>query len=136
MPYSYATERDSLFTDEGQRLFLKIRDQVNHHLKESGAVRGDKAAAGMAGSSWQMLACLDRLVEIGELKRLSPPDVYGQHQVYVSGLRWVQHGRSRFCFLIITPSPRPWPPRSVPPRSGGSPRPPVPRPPPASGKSH
>ena len=28
MPYAYETERSALFTEEGQRKFLEVRDQV------------------------------------------------------------------------------------------------------------
>lgn len=71
--YSYVAERAELFTDEGQRMFLKVRDESKRLLKLAGAVTCERlmAAAG-SGSSWTMLACVDRLVELGELRRVTP----------------------------------------------------------------
>lgn len=71
MPYSYEKERDSLFTDEGQRMFLKIRDHVSDILNRSGAVQLEKAIDCVSGDSWMMLACIDRMVELGELKEVA-----------------------------------------------------------------
>ncbi len=82
MSYSYEVERERLFTEEGQRVFLKIRDQVNYHLRESGAIRADKAFQGLAGDSSQFHACLDRMIELGELQLLSPDNVWSQYKVY------------------------------------------------------
>jgi len=85
MSYVYETERARLFTDEGQRTFIAIRDRVNHLLKEAGAVRMQEAIAKSTGDSWLMLASLDRMVELKELVELgypagSPP---GQYRVFV-----------------------------------------------------
>ena len=87
MAYIYETERESLFTEEGQRLFLKIRDQVNYHIKESGAVRADKAWQGLSGSTFQFSACFDRMIELGEIICLSPKDTWGQYKIYTVGIR-------------------------------------------------
>lgn len=85
MGYCYETEKAELFTDEGQRQFLKVRDWVQRTLKVAGAVRCVEilGAAG-SGSSWTQLACVDRLVELGELKRITPRgSVATQYEVYV-----------------------------------------------------
>lgn len=78
MPYRYEEQRANLFTEEGQRMFLKVRD--------AGAVRMDKLMgyAG-GGDSWDMLACADRLVELGELVEV-PNTVCraGQDRIFVS----------------------------------------------------
>lgn len=84
MSYNYETEKAALFTDEGQRQFLKVRDFCKRMLKEAGAVRADKAMqAWGSGSSWTMLAALDRLVELGELREITT-NVWGQHRVFVA----------------------------------------------------
>lgn len=83
--YKYEEERGELFTDEGQKLFLKIRDKTKALLKESGAVRMQEIIAGFSGSSWTMLACVDRMVEIGEIQEI--PNIYnaaGQFRIFVS----------------------------------------------------
>lgn len=85
MPYDYATEKPFIFTDEGQRMFLRIRDKFQQLFEFSGAARLDKAIAGNSGSSWSMLACVDRLEELGEIQRVTSSDKFAtQHQVYIS----------------------------------------------------
>lgn len=84
--YSYEQERGALFTHEGQLMLLSIRDNVFRLCDEAGAVRMDKAIANEVGSSWMMLACVDRLVEIGELMELTGPGTPGQHRVFVKVL--------------------------------------------------
>ena len=81
--YEYQTERSKLFTAEGQRLFLKIRDQVFILLEHAGAVRMQEAIAGE--SSWEALACVDRLVELGRLREITERGVPGQYRVFVAG---------------------------------------------------
>lgn len=81
--YNYAEQRPTIFTEQGQRMFLKIRDTVKYHLAEAGAVRMNEAIAGNSGSSWEMLACVDRLVELGEIKEITGPDAPGQYRVFV-----------------------------------------------------
>lgn len=83
MAYEYQQERPRLFSEEGQVAFLKIRDQVQRRLKESGAFRVDKLE--MLGDSWLNLACLDRLVELKEIVPLRADGTcWGQYQVYTS----------------------------------------------------
>lgn len=86
MSYDYATERPGLFTEEGQVQFLKVRDQVKRLLAEAGAVRAQEAWKGMAGDSWQFMACIDRLVELHELVEVTNSErVWGQNRVFVAG---------------------------------------------------
>lgn len=84
--YRYEEQRPFVFTDEGQRTFLRIRDFAEHALKLSGAVTGGRliGAAG-GGDTWQHMACVDRLVEIGELKHVydTGHDMW-QHRIYLS----------------------------------------------------
>lgn len=82
MSYSYQTERQSLFTEDGQKMFLAIRDRVKQLLKEAGAVRFQEATSRICGDSWQMLACFDRLVELGEIRELQTNGP-GQHRVFI-----------------------------------------------------
>lgn len=82
MSYQYETEKSKLFTDEGQRHFLKVRDNVKELLSVAGAFRVDKV---LSGDSWFCLACIDRLVELGELEELTGKQVAGQNRVFVKG---------------------------------------------------
>jgi hypothetical protein len=83
MPYDYATERDSLFTDAGQRMFLRVRDNAKKLLSAAGAVRCEELISCTAGDSWTMLACVDRLVELGEIREVTQPNtVAGQDRIF------------------------------------------------------
>lgn len=82
--YNYETEKAELFTDDGQRQFLKIRDNVQRLVKEAGVVRMQEAIAGATGSSWTNIACIDRMVEIGELQELKRPNCPGQYRIFTA----------------------------------------------------
>jgi hypothetical protein len=85
--YSYASHRAFVFTEAGQVTFLRIRDHAKYLLKTAGACRMQEllSVAG-SGSSWDHMACVDRLVELGELQRLTPVGtVSGQHEIFVQG---------------------------------------------------
>jgi hypothetical protein len=84
MPYVYQEEKPKLLTDAGQRLFLRFRDRTQQLLKTSGAARAHELMAGFSGDSWVLLACIDRLVELGELRLIEQADhVATQAQIYV-----------------------------------------------------
>ena len=83
--YDYQAERDEIFTEDGQRMFLSIRDRVRGLLKTAGAFSVGHAIAGETGSSWRMMACVDRLAELGEIREVTnPAQVWGQHRVFVN----------------------------------------------------
>lgn len=87
--YEYEVEKPKILTDEGQRAFLRTRDHVNNCLKLSGAVSMGKAmsppGSGVSmGDSWGMMACVDRLVELGEIREINYGDCAEQHRIFVS----------------------------------------------------
>lgn len=85
MSYSYEAEKPSLFTDEGQRDFLLVRDWVQRRLNEAGAFRMQEAmAVSHCGTNWGQLARVDRLVELGEIREITSTSVAGQHRVFVA----------------------------------------------------
>jgi len=81
--YNYEKERADIFTEDGQIMFLKIRDQVKKLLKQAGAVRAAEAMREATGNSWTMLACLDRLVELKEIREITDETALGQYRVFV-----------------------------------------------------
>lgn len=83
MSYQYQKERPYVFSEAGQKQFLSIRDRVGRLLKEAGAFRLDAALAHETGSWWEMTACVDRLVELGEITEITGPAIVGQHRVFV-----------------------------------------------------
>lgn len=86
LSYRYEEHRDHVFTDDGQRLLLKARDRAQKLLSEAGAVSIGAIIAGLSGDSWKMLACVDRLVEIGDLLEVpNPHSGAGQHRLFIKG---------------------------------------------------
>ena len=85
MTYQYQAERPRLFTEEGQVMFLKIRDRVHRLIQDAGAFDMFRATLEAGGDSWMQLACVDRLVELGEIKELTVQgQVPGQYRVFTS----------------------------------------------------
>ncbi len=84
MPYEYEILRSTLFSDEGQRKFITVRDNVWALLKRAGAVRMQEAISCVSGGVWEEMACIDRMVELGELRELTSSGCPGQGRVFVS----------------------------------------------------
>ena len=85
MAYNYEEQRKELFTDEGQRRFLRMRDKVLNMLKTSGACRPEALmlCSGM-GDDWQCLACFDRMLELGEVREITYDiNCVSQHRIFV-----------------------------------------------------
>lgn len=84
MSYSYATERKNLFTESGQVMFLQVRDHVRHLLDTAGAFQMAQAWNGITGGydTWEAMACVDRLVELGEIRELKRACA-GQYRTFV-----------------------------------------------------
>lgn len=84
MSYNYATHRAAIFTEEGQVVFLKVRDQAKQLLRTAGAFLAEDALRNIGGDSWTQLACLDRLVELREIVEVANPcSSWGQHRLFV-----------------------------------------------------
>lgn len=85
MSYDYARQRSKVFTEDGQKMFLHIRDQTKALIAKAGVARCDKMTAGCTGDSWDMLACVDRLVELKEIHEIpNTMSRAGQHRVFIS----------------------------------------------------
>lgn len=84
--YEYRDLRSKLFTEEGSVMFMAIRDHVKKLIREAGACTMGAAMRGTCGDSWTMMACIDRLVELGELREVNANAyVAGQDRVFVGG---------------------------------------------------
>ena len=81
MTYKYEDERANLFTEDGQVLFLAVRDAANQLLTIAGAFKADRALdaavkkLGVA-TNWGAYAVLDRMVELDELKEVTAKEKY------------------------------------------------------------
>lgn len=85
MGYVYANERPKVFTEDGSGMLLKIRDTTKALIAKAGVARCDKMMAGNTGDSWTMLACVDRLVEMGEIHEIpNTMSGAGQHRIFTS----------------------------------------------------
>lgn len=78
--YNYEEQKKELFTEDGLRILISMRDAAKRHLAESGAFRADKVFT--TGDSWTMLAALDFMVEEGEIREVKR-DCMAQHRVFV-----------------------------------------------------
>jgi hypothetical protein len=81
MSYSYETEKPWLFTEEGSAAVHKTWRNIQVLLATAGAFRWDKVKFEGAGTSWQMCAIIDRLVELGEIEMTDRPS-WTQYKVY------------------------------------------------------
>lgn len=83
--YDYKTEKPKLLTDEGQRTLIKVRDHVLGTLKISGAITMSAAMSAVCGGdSWTMMAYVDRLAELGDIREIKHGDVAGQWRIFVA----------------------------------------------------
>lgn len=89
--YKYEEQRASVFEEENQLLFLKIRDQIFDKLKSSGSITMGAAIAlprGIgAAESWTIMACVDRLCELGEIKEILTNGM-GQDRIFIKTEPW------------------------------------------------
>jgi len=83
MAYDYKKIKPKLFIEAHQRLFLEIRDKVHYLLRETSVAKMGFIMNGLSGDSWIMMACVDRLVELGEIKEVFHGDCAGQDRIFV-----------------------------------------------------
>jgi hypothetical protein len=91
MSYAYNDLRPTLFTDDGQRTLLRVRDNARAILDRSCAFRAEAPAltdGDRCIDPWLLAACLDRMVELGELREVpTHKDAFLQHRIFVSARR-------------------------------------------------
>jgi len=71
--YQYSQERGRIFTDDGQRDFLKVRDHVKKLLSQAGAVRMQEQCESLAvtlGLHWLALIDLSNLKRFARLPQM------------------------------------------------------------------
>lgn len=87
MAYAYeGLKNDFILTDEGNRRFIRARDAVLSKMKATGAFRAQEMMSvilteGRITDSFMALACIDRMVEIGDLALVYRGHV-GQLSIY------------------------------------------------------
>lgn len=86
--YSYQAVRPQLFSEEYQAAFIKVRDNAKQLLDQAGAFMSFKPFSGVSvGNTDIMLAMLDRMVELGDIREVTDANVWGQHRVFVAADR-------------------------------------------------
>jgi len=84
MPYNYQEQKKEwLFTDNGQRQFLAVRDRVKVLLESAGAFMMARVLD-MRIDDWNLMTCVDRLVELDEIKEVTRPDCVSQHRIFTA----------------------------------------------------
>lgn len=85
MAYSYEVEKRALFTQEGVDRVMKVRDKAIRLLGAAGAVQAGRLLLG-TGTSWEMMAAVDFLVERGDLVYFTGVhSTAWQHQILIAG---------------------------------------------------
>ena len=84
MSYDYKKTRGYVFTEEGVKELLLVRDRADYLLDEAGAFNIMRAFKPLgAYEAWQAFALIDYLVELGELEEVSKPGCRGQDRVFI-----------------------------------------------------
>jgi len=68
--YEYLKQREVVFTESGIKMLFTLRDRAKELLEEAGAFREQELHISVSGDSWDMLACVDYLVERGDIRRV------------------------------------------------------------------
>ena len=83
MSYDYKEQRQALLDDpKGMETLFQTRTKARAALELAGAFRADKVMAGPAMDAWTQLACLDYLVELGEIREIKQENCFAQHRIF------------------------------------------------------
>jgi len=78
--YNYETEKSNVLAEENQKQFLQARDIVS---KLPSLFMMEDVLNKTSGSSWLVMAYVDRLAELGEIREIKQHgEVPGQHRVF------------------------------------------------------
>ena len=80
--YLYEEIKEIVFFEENQKTFLKIRDKIEFLLSQSGAASLEKIISGISGDTWLLLACVDRIVELNEIKEVVQNNMFQQKRIF------------------------------------------------------
>jgi hypothetical protein len=84
--YNYEEQKKQILTEDGLTTFIVIRDNIRTLLDQSGAVRLGNVLVGICGDTWTMMACIDKMAELGEIMEITKPDsCQGQDRIFIRG---------------------------------------------------
>jgi len=86
LSYDYETQKPNLLTPQGQKGLFEVRALADERIETAGAVTMTKATNGCSlPNSWDRLAAMDYLVELGELREIPQENVRAQDRIFVKG---------------------------------------------------
>ena len=80
--YNYQELKPTIFTEDGQVKFLKVRDKTTELLNIAGCFSSGAILNFVTGDTWLVIACIDRLVELGEIIEITDNEVAGQDRIF------------------------------------------------------
>jgi len=84
--YEYKNHKSEILKEENQKDFLKVRDNVDRLLSISSVFIMADAIKGITGDNWTQMACVDRILELGEIVEIpTESSVSAQNRVFVRG---------------------------------------------------
>lgn len=87
--YDYAKERPKVFLEENQEAFLRIRDKAFKLISIAGAAMMEKLVSNKEEGTGDVnidMACIDRLVEIGDLEEVFTA-ANDRHRIFIRPIR-------------------------------------------------
>ncbi len=87
MTYDYKKLRTEIFTEQGVNLLLHIKSKANRSIRESGATTIGNLISNISicDDVHHAIACVEYLIERGDLKEITDPDIRCQDRVVVGG---------------------------------------------------
>lgn len=84
MGYNYETMKPKVFTESGQRILLSIFKNIERYrlFGNKNRMNVNKMIKSVCGDTWTMLACINYLEELGEIKLVKKGDM-AQFNVYL-----------------------------------------------------
>lgn len=84
--YNYKELRPFVFTEDGKAILEKIRIKIKEWLASSKTfIMNDVYGSGCGGDTWDMMTCVDYLVELKEIKEVQQEgEVWGQNRIFTS----------------------------------------------------
>ena len=82
--YDYELEKPKIFTDDGIKILLRIRDGIHKHFETSCAIYLLDAINNFSasyGGNWFHLACVDFLLEIGDIVEITREGIPTQSRI-------------------------------------------------------
>lgn len=86
--YNYNEQKAKLFTTEGVKMLMQISANAKRLTDIAGCATIEKVISCASGDTWTMLACIDYLIEIGELRKVHQAlSCLSQYEIVASNKR-------------------------------------------------